>query len=439
MIKRRLSLLLFLVLVFMVFAGCSQSAAATETKPYEGIRLNVLDVSYGPTFGLKEYIGEFEEMTGIKVNFEVEVYAALLTKKEVELSAGSDAYDVIHIDISTVHRYVNAGWMENLAPYIEASPEFEYGDVIPSAAELFQLNGVVCAVPVTYETFVNFYRRDIFEELGLTPPTTPEELLDVCEAIKASGKDIYPISMVSRQGQGANTHRWGYMLYAFNGGYYNDDRTALILNSPETVNSVKYFAKLVQEYSPPGGVDFAYNDALTEFAQGKAAMFLDSTTAASVFQDPEFSSVVDKWDVVRIFSSLDKKYLFLSSHGIGINAFSKQKEAAWEYVKWYTGKEMQRKLGEEVGFPGVVRNSARASDIYVSKVGPNRWIEVFNESAKFVRDDYRLLFLTEWPYIGYTIGVALQNVFIGADAQTTFDALQKEMTAFFEQNGYLKK
>ena len=435
------SLVLFLLLAatFSAVAGGKGQSTPTQGKPYAGIQLNVLDVSYGPTLGMKEYLGEFEEATGIKVNFEIEEYSAITTKKEVELSARSDAYDVIHIDSTNVARYGNAGWAENLMPRINASPEYQYNDFLPAAAAIFKQDNSVYGIPVSCETWVNFYRKDVFDELGLTPPRTPEELLAVCEKIKASGKDIYPVSMRGRQGQGNNVFQWGFLLYALNGRYYNDGMTALTLNSPETVASVKLYAKLVQDYSPPGAVDATYTDAWTAFAQGKAAMFLDTTTAASNFQQQGTSAIIDKWDVVRIFSALNIKYLPMFSHGITINAFSRKKDAAWEYVKWYTGREMQRKLGEEVGFPGTTRLSSRASDLYKSKVGPNRWIEVFNESGNFVRDDYRPLFLPEWTYIGDTIGVALQNVFMGADAQTTFDALQRDMTAFFNQNGYLKK
>ena len=427
-----------LLITPVMAGGAKQSVGTTGGKPYAGVQLNVLDVSHLPSTGLRGYLGEFEESTGIKVNFEIEEASAIHTKKEVELSARSDAYDVMHIDISNVTRYVTAGWVENLATFINASPEFDFNDILESASDIFKVNNGIYGIPVTTETIVIYYRPDVFKELGLAPPKSPADLITVCEAIKNSGMNINPISLRGRQGQGNNIFIWGIMLYPLGGGYYNNGLTALTLNSPETVESVKLYTRLVQEFAPPGCTDFTYTDAWTAFAQGQVAMYIDSSNAGSNFQRPDTSTIVDKWDVARVFTDEKGKYLPFHAHGVAINNFSRKKEAAWEFVKWYTGKDMQRRLGEDIGYAGTARQSSKTSNAYRNMVGPNRWIEAVNESMGNVRQDYRPVSFPEWPYIGDTIGAALQNVFMGDNAQTTMDEVQREMTAFFRQNGYLK-
>jgi len=46
-----------------------------------------------------------------------------------------------------------------------------------------------------------------------------------------------------------------------------------------------------------------------------------------------------------------------NSHGFGIPIGSKQKRAAWEFIKWATSKEMVGRLAREKGYTAVCRRS----------------------------------------------------------------------------------
>ena len=46
-----------------------------------------------------------------------------------------------------------------------------------------------------------------------------------------------------------------------------------------------------------------------------------------------------------------------NSHGLGIPAGSKKKEAAWEFIKWALSKEMIDPVVEKHGYPSVCRAS----------------------------------------------------------------------------------
>lgn len=453
--KKAIALALSLLIILVLFAGCAQSAPETppaadvqeapaveapaaeaNDKPYAGVTLNVLDVSYAPTNGLKEYISEFEEMTGIKVNLEVNAYADVNTKKEVELSAGSDAYDVMHICSSTVNRLGKAGWVEDLTPYLEASPEYEYEDIIEFARDTLCVNGTPYGVPVSCETLLLYYREDILEELNLEVPTNPEELLAACKTIKAERSDIMPIAMRGRQGQGVNMFVVPTFMYALGGAYWNEERTELLLNSENTVKGIEFYADLLQNYAPAGAADFDYTASYTSFAQGESAFLIDSSGLVGILNDPSISAVTDVWDCAAVFPDSDP-CVPAFAHGLCINTYSQNKGAAWEYIKWYTGITMEERLGAEVKHCGTARVSSRENAAYLEALGDNNFVQAFADSIPGARSDHRLLELTEWAYIGDTIGEAAQNIVLGADAQATLDNLQETLTAFFKQEGLL--
>ena len=50
----------------------------------------------------------------------------------------------------------------------------------------YALDGTQYALPFRSDFWVLFYNKTLFEELNLTVPSTWEDLVDVCKAIKAA-------------------------------------------------------------------------------------------------------------------------------------------------------------------------------------------------------------------------------------------------------------
>ncbi|GHD00064.1 ABC transporter substrate-binding protein [Zhihengliuella salsuginis] len=77
----------------------------------------------------------------------------------------------------------------------------KYGDTYgldelsPSMVEAMSYNGDVYAVPMQAQMYIMAYRKDIFDELGLEPPTTFDELRDVAQKIQDSGEYQYPLAL----------------------------------------------------------------------------------------------------------------------------------------------------------------------------------------------------------------------------------------------------
>jgi raffinose/stachyose/melibiose transport system substrate-binding protein len=99
--------------------------------------------------------------------------------------------------------YVNAGQVVDLTEYMQQD---NYVDrFMPAALTNITFNDRIYGVPVENTSVAGFwYNKDIFDELGLTPPTTYEELLSVIETLKAN--NVVPFAL-------ANKTMWTSSMY----------------------------------------------------------------------------------------------------------------------------------------------------------------------------------------------------------------------------------
>ncbi|WP_299898111.1 extracellular solute-binding protein [uncultured Ruegeria sp.] len=86
--------------------------------------------------------------------------------------------------------YVEAGLFEDVSDLWE---EPEIAENLASTKGAMTIDGKQWGVPYTYYQWGVYYRKDIFNELGLSEPTTWEEELANCQKIVDSGRTCYTI------------------------------------------------------------------------------------------------------------------------------------------------------------------------------------------------------------------------------------------------------
>ncbi|MCC5964980.1 MAG: carbohydrate ABC transporter substrate-binding protein [Natronohydrobacter sp.] len=85
--------------------------------------------------------------------------------------------------------YVNAGLFEDVSDLWDGP----MGEELASTRPALTLDGKQWGVPYSYYQWGIYYRQDIFEELGLSVPTTWEEEKANCQVILDSGRKCYTI------------------------------------------------------------------------------------------------------------------------------------------------------------------------------------------------------------------------------------------------------
>ena len=92
----------------------SAPAVIAQGKPFAGTTINAS--CFQTTFFeyLKNYFPQFEEKTGIKVNFTMQAFPVYNQRTDLELSTKGSALDVVNATFIYTGRWIGAGWLTNL-------------------------------------------------------------------------------------------------------------------------------------------------------------------------------------------------------------------------------------------------------------------------------------------------------------------------------------
>jgi multiple sugar transport system substrate-binding protein len=116
-----------------------------------------------------------------------------------------------------------------------------------------------------------WYRADWFEEAGLNPPSSWEDILKAAEYFYQPEKNQYGI-LVGTKAEAYAEQCFTQFAMSNGAGLFDKDGN-LIFNSPEMKEAIEYYAELAK-YNPPGPQTWRARDY---YLQGKMAMFFYST------------------------------------------------------------------------------------------------------------------------------------------------------------------
>jgi len=388
--KLRISVavLVALALLLTLLSGCGGSSKppAAETpkapadKPFAGVSLRFVAANHPWTESLRPLIPEFEQKTGIKVNLEAYFEDQLTQKLTVELTSGTSTIDVfMQRPLQEAKQFQKNGWYENLDNFLKdpkkTPADYDPNDFFPSALASERVGTALTGIPIVTEQEILYYRKDLFEKDKIKVPTTWQELEAAAKHFHAPDKGFYGI--VSRGQRSPAVTQFSSYLYGFGGDFIKDGKAAL--DTPEAIAAFKFYGDLLRKYGPPGVLNMSWPQAAAIFAQGKAAMWTDANSLYLNVADPAKSQVADKvgFAMFPAGPAAQKPYS-VTSWGISIPSTSKNKDAAWEFVKWATSKEISGKI-QAKGVPGA-RKSVWDSE-QGKKGFPAQWVEVAAKSG----------------------------------------------------------
>lgn len=333
-----------------------EQSGVTSDKPYAGTTLSVVVCTSAFVDRLAAALPEFEEATGIKVQMEQMQDSQVSNKTSVVCAGQSGDVDVFgYRPLQESTLYVRNGWLEPLDSYIANSPEFDYEDFFQTARDITSSNGVAYGIPYMSEREVLYLNMNLLNQAGYTEgPKTMDEMLEMCEALNDPDNGVYALALRG-EGNAAVTQFAGF-LYGFGGDFYDDSFNATI-NTPEFLEAVKFYGMLVRDYCAPGSQNYGWTETSNLFCQGSAAIRIDCDSQYAYATNPDNSLIADSvgYAMFPENGSNGSTPFNVTAWALGINPYSKNKDAAWEFVKWATNKENDVK-GMQAG-----NSSARTS------------------------------------------------------------------------------
>jgi ABC-type glycerol-3-phosphate transport system substrate-binding protein len=227
---------------------------------------------------------------------EVKVEASLMPQDKVveltilNLSKGSDAYDVVWTNEATLQRYAANGWLEPLdelwKKYTEA---FDLGDFPDEILNNFRYKGELYAIPFNSIVMFFFYRADLFKEKGFSPPITFEEYRDLAKAFN-SKQMAGTIMSLKPVDAALNEIHWYFNSH---GAQWFDENWKPTFNSIQGQQAIERMKEMTA-YAAPGYTSHANDESTINLQQGLAAMGLQWASRAASMDDPNKSRVVGK-------------------------------------------------------------------------------------------------------------------------------------------------
>ena len=421
-----------------VLNGCSggegpEQAAQTESgnpeKPYDGTTLTVLGFSAVTCSAMEEKLPEFTEKTGIQVEFEQLSNDELKNKIAVSMAAGGSDVDAFYFQpFQDLGAYQANGWVEPLDEYFQDDEDFDVEDFLDIPVEQgTRDDGKLYAVPVFDEHYVLYYNKDYFQEAGIEKvPETYEELIETAKKLTDPDKNRYGISM---RGDGfASVLTWITVARAYGADYFKDG--VCDLTSPEAKKAIEVYQELLK-YSPPGYLSKGWSETSDDFAQGIAAMRIDCDTQYTYATDPESSLVADSVGFAVVPKGDVKASGSESGWSLAMSAGSKNKGAAWEFIRWASGKEMDVYAAAQGNF------SAREStweNEEVLKTYPEDLVEaVLAVSDPEISDGGTLPDLQYASEARSSVGEALSLAWQGEDYEDALKAASEELQKLYDE------
>lgn len=331
--KKIVSILLCMALVGTMAAGCGKKEPSKDkTDGKKEITFMI------PDWGNpgEELLKEFEEESGIKVNVEEVSWDDIRDKVSIAAAGGEAAADVVEVDWSWVGEMNSAGWLEP----IEMSEEDKKD--MPTL-ETFTIDDKVLAVPYASDYRIAYYNEEHFKKAGIEKaPETWDEVYDALKKLKESGVTKYPFTLPVNADESATTSMI-WLAFARNGVAFNEDGT---LNEEAVLDALKFEQKLVdEELIDPAAKTFSGMDCYRKLTSGEASFMVGPTKFVGISNNPEESSVVGQIKPILLPGKEGTSQVTMPlPEAIGITAFSKNKEEAKEFVKWYSSPEVQKKL-----------------------------------------------------------------------------------------------
>lgn len=336
--KKLVSMLLCAAMAATLTAGCGSdsSGESGEKSSSSGESKEITFMAPDWANPGDELLAEFTEETGISVIFNEVSWDDIRDKVSIAASGGEAAADVIEVDWSWVGEMNSAGWLEP----IEMTDEDK--EDMPTL-ETFTIDGEILAVPYANDYRIAYYNKEHFEQAGITEvPETWDEVYDALKKIKEAGIVEYPYTMPMNADESATTSMM-WMAFSRSGQVFNDDDT---LNEEAVMDALTFENQLVQDgFVDPASISFNGMDCYRKITSGEASFMVGPTKFVGISNDPEQCSEIG--NIVPILlpgTGGTSPQTMALPEAVGITSFSENKEAAQEFVKWYSSADVQKRM-----------------------------------------------------------------------------------------------
>lgn len=352
-----------------------------------------------PTFEtLKSLCPEFEKLTGIKLRIEEEPESEWSKVVQSNLTSGKKVYDVIACASLFTWGWAPARLLEPLDKYLEDpsltdTSWYDFGDFPDAVTRICRWpgepgapegEGKLWMIPYMMEASILAYREDVFKRLGLNPPDTWEDLLEVVKAINVRSGELGLRPMILRGARFLIAIGAYPSALAGYGARDLDENLKPLYTSGEFVEASRIYVDIMKSGCPPFQEfsKVSWTDVIDLMAGGGYALTIDCDFFAYTWENPEKSKVSGKLAYALVPKGPKGRGSKIWAWSLAIPSSSKNKEAAWLFIEWATSKQTLLSAALRGNYLPPRRSVLESEEVkeVTSKWGDGTWAEAVEET-----------------------------------------------------------
>ncbi len=282
------------------------SPAIAQEKMYEGVEINLL-TRPGPVIAgrLEERGLEFTEQTGAKINVATVPFADLFQKILTDWATGTNSIDVGVFASGWAVELADAGLLADLTDFVANDPNIDIDDIAQYFREFNQkIDGQTKLITIDGDFQMVYYRTDVLGDLGLEPPKTWDEYLDIAAAAdgldhNGDGEADYGSCMFKKR----NAQSYFAIMsvaagYLQTGGtsegiFFDNETMDPLINNAAFAEALRVY-KATGEFGPPDELNHDIGDTRDLVLSGRCALAIDWGDIGPLAIDETASSIKDK-------------------------------------------------------------------------------------------------------------------------------------------------
>lgn len=322
-------------------AGCLGLGGSESSEPVKYISNN-----NSPKFKemLRGFAEDFEEERDIEVDIEFTEIGGDYGQRVSQLIQGGNPPDIINAEQFRIGAYATQDILRPVDDVLEAVAEEE--EEVPEKFG-FVYDGNHRLVPAVASVTNNWYRSDIYDEMGLQPPTTWEREREAAQAITEADNDLYGLGYTTSATVYGSYHAWTRL-------WGNDAKVAardgdtvnVALDSGQNRDRVREVLERAQqmvEYSPTA-TNWDWGEIYESYAGGTTATAVYSggrPKTQSIGQDRPWADATKRVSNPYNSSNRDGSLGNSAATGYALVKGSANPEGAKEFIQYMvTGERL---------------------------------------------------------------------------------------------------
>lgn len=415
--KKVTALITVMALAVGTLAGCGSTGDDTKkegesAKSGDKIQLRYATGDSGPAVTVQEEIVKAFNESQDKIEVKLETYGTAFDQKLAAAIGSKNAPDIVKM-------WNFPAYYESLVPLQDKIDSLEdKDDFYETLFNYADMNGNIYGMPIGFSTRAIYYNKALTDAAGveIKADWTMDELKEASKAVTAEGvtglyfyynPDPYAIES---------------MLWS-NGGEWLDDSGKPVINSEANKQVLQYLHDMIYvdktAYAGNLSDDFGQAMASQKYAFGEMGKWFisainDAGVNLGITTMPSFTG--------------GKSMSVVHASFLSVTSDSKNQEAAWEFIKFYTSYDSVKALCE-IEMP--VRESV-ANDVGLlddQQIAP--FYEMLERSSE---KRPSLVKSAAWPEISSEIAAGLEAIFAQeqVDIQSVLDEVQSKADTILE-------